>query len=90
MPLQKRLPKYGFTSRIGITTSEVRTSELNAISGELVTIETLKQANLIGLNTKRVKIFLSGDVSKKLVIKGIRVTVGAKKNIEAAGGVFED
>ncbi len=90
MPLQKRLPKYGFASRIGITTSEVRTSELNAISGELVTIETLKQANLIGLNTKRVKIFLSGDVSKKLVIKGIRVTVGAKKNIEAAGGVFED
>lgn len=90
MPLQKRLPKYGFTSRIGLTTAEVRTSELNRIEGDLVTLETLEKANVIDRNVKRVKIMLSGDVTKALTIQGVRVTKGAKAAIEAAGGKIEE
>jgi large subunit ribosomal protein L15 len=90
MPLQKRLPKYGFTSRIGLTTSELRTSELNKLSEELVTLDALKVANFINVNTKRVKIFLSGEVTKKFNVKGLMVTAGARKAIEDAGGSIED
>ena len=86
MPLQKRLPKYGFFSRIGSTTAEVRTSELNRVEGELVNLETLEKANVIDRNTKRVKIMLSGDVTKAVTVEGIRVTKGAQAAIEAAGG----
>ena len=86
MPLQKRLPKYGFFSRIGSTTAEVRTTELNRVEGELVNLETLEKANVIDRNTKRVKIMLSGDVTKAVTVEGIRVTKGAQAAIEAAGG----
>lgn len=86
MPLQKRVPKYGFYSRIGSTTAEVRTGELNRIEGEVVNMETLEAANVIDRNTKRAKIMLSGDVTRALTVEGIRVTKGAKAAIEAAGG----
>jgi len=86
MPLQKRVPKYGFYSRIGSTTSEVRTSELNKVEGEVINLESLEKANVIDRNTKRVKIMLSGDVTKAVTIEGLRVTKGAKEAIEAAGG----
>ena len=89
MPLQKRVPKYGFYSRIGSTTAEVRTSELSKVEGELVNMETLEKANVIDRNTKRVKIMLSGDVTKAVTVEGIRVTKGAKAAIEAAGGSVE-
>ena len=90
MPLQKRLPKFGFTSRIGRVTAEVRTSELNLVEGEVVDLDTLKQADVIGNNMKRAKIFLSGDVKKAVTVKGLAVTKGAKAAIEAAGGKVED
>lgn len=90
MPLQKRLPKFGFTSRIGRVTAEVRTSELNLIEGEVVDLDTLKQADVIGINMKRAKIFLSGEVKKAVTVKGLAVTKGAKAAIEAAGGKVED
>src|SRR5690606_26744922 len=86
MPLQKRLPKYGFTSRVGISTAEVRTSELDAIEGDVVSLETLEKASIIGRNIKRAKVRLSGDVTRPLTIQGLRVTKGAKAAIEAAGG----
>lgn len=86
MPLQKRVPKYGFYSRIGSVTSEVRTSELNNVEGDLVNLETLEKANIIDRNTKRVKIMFSGDVTRKVTVEGVRVTKGAKVAIEAAGG----
>lgn len=86
MPLQKRVPKYGFFSRIGSTTAEVRTSELGKVEGEVVNLETLEKANIIGRNTKRVKVMLSGDVTRAVTIEGIRVTAGARAAIEAAGG----
>lgn len=90
MPLQKRLPKFGFTSRISRVTAQVRTSELNLIEGDLVDIQALKNANIINENILRAKIFLSGDVTKAVTIKGLAVTKGAKAAIEAAGGKVEE
>lgn len=86
MPLQKRLPKYGFSSRIARVTAQIRTSELAAIESDSVDLEALKAANLVNGNITRAKIFLSGDVTRAFHIKGLRVTEGAKKAIEAAGG----
>src|SRR5690606_27209236 len=86
MPLQKRLPKFGFYSRMGSTTAEVRTSELNRIEGSVVNISTLEKANLIDRNILRARIMLSGDVKKALTVEGIAVTKGARAAIEAAGG----
>jgi large subunit ribosomal protein L15 len=86
MPLQKRVPKFGFYSRIGSTTSEVRTSELNKVEGEIINLVSLEKANVIDRNTKRVKIMLSGDVTKAVTVEGLGVTKGAKAAIEAAGG----
>jgi large subunit ribosomal protein L15 len=90
MPLQKRLPKYGFTSRIGMVTAEIRLSELNSIEGNVVDLEALRKANLINANIKRAKIFLSGELKKSLTVKGLAVTKGAKAAIEAAGGKIEE
>ncbi|MCY4043750.1 MAG: 50S ribosomal protein L15 [Cellvibrionales bacterium] len=86
MPLQKRLPKYGFSSRIAKVTAEIRTSELAAVQSETVTLDSLREAGLINKSIKRAKIFLSGDVNKSYKIEGLRVTKGAKAAIEAAGG----
>ncbi len=90
MPLQKRLPKYGFSSRIGRVTAEVRLSELNLIEGDQVDLEALKQADVISAGMKRAKIFLSGELNKAVTIKGLAVTKGAKAAIEAAGGKVEE
>lgn len=90
MPLQKRLPKFGFTSRISRVTAQVRTSELNLITGDIVDIQALKDANIINENILRAKVFLSGDVTKAVTIKGLTVTKGAKAAIEAAGGKVEE
>ncbi len=90
MPLQIRLPKYGFTSRIGMVTAEIRLSELNAVEGSIVDIETLKQAGLISSVIKRAKIFASGEVTKAVTVRGLSVTKGAKAAIEAAGGKVEE
>ncbi|UTA47403.1 50S ribosomal protein L15 [Simiduia sp. 21SJ11W-1] len=90
MPLQKRLPKFGFTSRIGRVTAEVRLGELNKVDGELVDLEALKRADIIGTNIKRAKIMLSGELTKAVTVKGLAVTKGAKAAIEAAGGKVEE
>jgi large subunit ribosomal protein L15 len=89
MPLQKRLPKYGFTSRIGMTTAEVRLAELNKVPGDVISLETLKAANVLSENIKRAKIFLSGEVKKSFTVQGLMVTQGARQAIEAAGGKIE-
>ena len=90
MPLQKRLPKYGFTSRIGRVTAEVRLAELNLIEGDVVDLAALKAADVIKENMKRAKIFLSGELTKAVTVKGLAVTKGAKAAIEAAGGKVEE
>ena len=86
MPLQRRLPKFGFTSRIGATTAEVRLSELNQIEGDLVCITSLKSANIIRKDMLRARLILSGTIDKAYTIEGLTVTKGAKAAIEAAGG----
>ena len=86
MPLQMRLPKYGFTSRIGLVTSQVRTSELSQVEGKIISIETLKKSGVITSGIKRVKIMLSGKVEEGLTIQGLSVSKGAKEAIEKAGG----
>jgi len=86
MPLQMRLPKFGFRSRVGRFTAEIRTSELNKVESEVVDLEALVSAKLVASNIKRVKVMLSGEVTKALTIEGIAVTSGAKAAIESAGG----
>lgn len=88
LPLQMRIPKFGFRSRIGAVTAEVRTSELVKVEGEEVTIETLKAANVLRADMVRARIMLSGEVTRALKIadENIKVTKGAQAAIEAAGG----
>ncbi|WP_444676701.1 50S ribosomal protein L15 [Halomonas sp. E19] len=90
MPLQRRLPKFGFTSAKSLVSEEVRLSELAKVSGEEVTLETLKQANVLKDATQFAKIILSGDVNKAVTVRGLKVTKGARAAIEAAGGKVED
>mgnify|MGYP003571904193 FL=1 len=90
MPLQKRLPKYGFTSRISRTTAQVRLSELNGVEGDTVDLAALKSADLINENIARVRVFLSGELTKPVTVKGLAVTKGAREAIEKAGGKVEE
>ncbi len=90
MPLQKRLPKYGFSSRISRTTAQIRLGELNAIEGDVVDLEALKNADLVRDNVVRARVFLSGELGKALTLKGLVVTKGAREAIEKAGGKVEE
>lgn len=90
MPLQRRLPKFGFSSRVGRLTGEVRTSELNAIEADVINLDSLRAANIINGSIKRVKVMLSGDVTKAVTVEGLRVSKGARAAIEAAGGKVID
>ncbi len=90
MPLQKRLPKFGFTSRLAAVTAEIRLSELDLIEGEVVDIDALRNAGLINNNILRAKVFASGEVTKAVTLKGIGATKGAIASIEAAGGKVEE
>lgn len=90
MPMQKRLPKFGFTSRIGRVTAQIRTSELNKITDDVIDLDALKRADIISNNIERAKVFLSGDVTKAVKLKGIAATKGALEAIEKAGGSIEE
>lgn len=86
MSLQRRIPKFGFTSQKKLISAEVRLHELNKIPDHVVDIDTLKATNLIGRHVKYVKIFASGKLEKPVTIRGLRVTKGVKAAVEAAGG----
>lgn len=90
MPLKQRLPKFGFTSRKSLVTAEVRLAELAKVEGDVVSLETLKAANVITKDIKFVKVVLSGEIARTVTVKGLRVTKGAKAAIEAAGGKIEE
>jgi large subunit ribosomal protein L15 len=91
MPMQRRIPKSGFRSQKAILHREVRLSDLNKIEGvEVVDFAILKSSGIINANIKSAKIVLAGELTKKLTLKGIKVTAGAKKAIEAIGGKVED
>jgi large subunit ribosomal protein L15 len=89
MPLQRRLPKIGFTSRKSMYSAEVRLSELNSLVAEVIDLKILIAANIVPAFTKTAKVIKSGEVSKAVTLKGIKVTGGAKESIEAAGGKVE-
>ncbi|MEE2891476.1 MAG: 50S ribosomal protein L15 [Pseudomonadota bacterium] len=90
MPLQRRVPKFGFSSRIGRVTAEVRLSELAKVEGDVVNLDTLKAANVVRRNMKRARIVLSGEIPRAVQVQGIPVTKGARAAIEAAGGTISD
>lgn len=89
MPLQRRLPKVGFTSQMKKFSAEVRLSELNAIQADVIDIQVLIDNNIVPVFAKKVKLINSGDLQKSVSLKGITVTAGARQIIEAAGGKVE-
>ena len=90
MPLQRRLPKFGFTSRKAGMTAELRLSDLATVDAGVITLEALKIANLVNSNIKYVKVMLSGELKKAVHTKGIAVSEGAKKVILSLGGQVEE
>ena len=86
MPLQRRLPKRGFKSLTAAFNAEVSLAELQRLGADEIDLLTLKQAGLVDDRAKTVKVIKSGELSKKVVLKGIGATAGAKAAIEAAGG----
>lgn len=90
MPLYRRLPKFGFTSRKAMVTAEIRLSELALVEGDIIDLNTLKAANVIGIEIEFAKIMLSGEVTRPVTVRGLRVTKGARAAIEAAGGKIEE
>ena len=90
MPLQRRLPKVGFSSRSSRHTGELRLHELTLVDGDVVDLDALKKANLVSRLTRRVKVFASGAIDRAVTVKGLQVTKGARASIEAAGGKIEN
>ena len=90
MPLQMRLPKFGFNSSQARLTAELTLSDLDKLEASLVDIEALKSADLINNSIKRVRIIASGTVTKPLVLKGLVVTAGARIAVEKVGGKIEE
>jgi large subunit ribosomal protein L15 len=89
MPLQRRLPKRGFKSRLKALTAEITLGELERLGKDEVDLLTLKAAGLVREMVKTVKVIKSGELKRKVSLKGIGVTAGAKSAIEAAGGKVE-
>jgi large subunit ribosomal protein L15 len=90
MPLQRRLPKVGFTSRKSFTAAEVRLDTLAKIKADVIDLLALKAAGAVAEHAQRVKVINSGEISTAVTIKGLAVTAGAKAAIEAAGGKIEE
>jgi len=90
MPLQRRLPKVGFNSRSAKLSAEVRLSELANIEADSIDLAALIAADIVSARTKKAKVIDSGEITKAVNLKGISVTPGARKAIEAAGGKIED
>ncbi len=90
MPLQRRLPKVGFASRMARLTAELRLHELTIPSADVIDMAVLKAANLVPAYTTKVKVIKSGEIDKAVKLKGLAVTKGARTAIEKAGGSIED
>jgi large subunit ribosomal protein L15 len=89
MPLQRRLPKVGFSSRVKKYSFEVTLYEVSSLNLDIVDLEALKSSNLVPSFAKAVKVIQSGEITSPVTVKGIKVTAGAKASIEAAGGKTE-
>ena len=90
MPLQRRLPKVGFRSKLKLDTAEVLLYKLALLDTDQVDFAALRAAKLVPTSAKYAKIVLKGEIDKKIVLKGIATTAGARAAIEAAGGSIEE
>jgi large subunit ribosomal protein L15 len=90
MPIQRRLPKMGFKSRVGRTVDQVCLSELAKLKAEVIDLQVLREAGLINSSIKDVKVILSGELTTAIKLKGLRVTKGARSAIEGLGGSIEE
>jgi large subunit ribosomal protein L15 len=86
MPLQRRLPKRGFKSMTKANTARIRTSELLELDADVIDLLALKEAKLVSGSVKAAKVYLSGELTKKVKVQGLLLTKGARVAIEAAGG----
>src|ERR1700744_2680200 len=89
MPIQRRMPKVGFRSKISRLRAEVMLSELGKIKGDVVDLEALKKAGVIPVFAEKAKVVLSGKIERAVTLKGISATKGAQGAVEAAGGKLE-
>ncbi|QFQ32307.1 50S ribosomal protein L15 [Buchnera aphidicola] len=89
MPLYRRLPKFGFKSRKTNITTEVRLSQISQLSANIIDLKILKKENIVNKNVKYVKIILSGKLKSPIILRGLRVTKGARIEIENYGGKIE-
>ena len=90
MPMQRRLPKFGFTSRKSLVSAEINLYEIAKVEGDVVDLSTLQAAGLVKKNVLFVKVVKSGEVSRAVTVKGLKASKGAREAIEAAGGKVED
>ncbi len=90
MPLQRRLPKVGFRSKIAPFVAEVRLHELARVAGDVADMLSLKEAGIIGHQISKVKVIASGNIERAVSVRGLGVTKGARIAIEAAGGKIEE
>ena len=89
-PLDRRLPKFGFRSKIKSSRAEVRLSELAKVDAAVIDLDALKKAGVVPVFTEQAKLILSGEVKKAVTLKGVGATKGARAAIEAAGGKFQE
>ena len=89
MPLQRRLPKRGFSSRTARYNAEVRLYQLQVMKADVIDMDLLKSESIVGHDTKKVKILNTGELDRAITVKGLAVTKGAQAAIEAAGGKVE-
>lgn len=90
MPLQRRVPKFGFTSKLAMGTAEVRLAELAKVEGDVIDLASLKAANVVRRDMKRAKIVLSGEINRAVTVRGVAITKGAREAVEKAGGKVEE
>ena len=90
MPLQRRLPKVGFRSRMARLTAELRLHELEIPTSDVIDMDVLKEANLVPAFVTKVKVIKSGKITKAVKLKGLSITKGAREEIEKAGGSIEN
>lgn len=90
MPLQRRVPKFGFSSQKGLYTVEVRLDELRSVKSNVIDLDALKNAGVVRKNTRFAKIIASGSIDQAVTVRGLKVTRGAREAIETAGGQVEE
>lgn len=89
-PLARRLPKFGFTSRQARYEAEIRLNELAKVEGDIADLEALKKADIVREEIRVAKVILSGELTRPVTVRGLKVTKGAREAIAAAGGTIED